>query len=105
MFRLGRRKSQEEPVEEPTDPILPCDVEKLVLANGDEVLLDTPKISHVVNGRVIRGRIVDPDTGRTLDSIKVIEMSQVVRHVMMGWRNSTRTLHELPGHRPSSLRR
>lgn len=79
---------------EPTDPVLPCGVEKLTTPEGD-VLLDNAKIVHIVNGRAIRGYVVDPATGKTSDELRLIPMSIVSRHVAMGWRNSDRSLHEI----------
>lgn len=49
----------------------------------------------MVNGRAIRGYVVDPSTGKTTPELRLIPMSIVTRHVAMGWRNSDRSLHEI----------
>lgn len=94
MFKFLKRNQEVEPVAEPTDPVLPCGVEKLETAEG-ELLLDNARIIHMVNGRAIRGYVVDPVTGKTSDELKLVPMSIVSRHVAMGWRNSDRSLHEM----------
>ena len=94
MFKFLKRNQEVEPVSEPTDPVLPCGVEKLATAEG-ELLLDNARIIHMINGRAIRGYVVDPSTGKTTDELKLVPMSIVGRHVAMGWRNSDRTLHEI----------
>lgn len=81
---------------EPTDPVLPCGVEKLDTLEGT-VLLDNSRVIHIVNGRAIRGYVVDPKTGQTTEEMTLIPMSIVTRHVAMGWRNSDRSLHEVDG--------
>lgn len=78
----------------PTDPILPCGVEKVRTYEG-EILLDNARIIHMVEGRAIRGYVVDPVSGKTSKEVKLIPMTSVERHVAMGWRNSDRTLHEI----------
>lgn len=92
-------------MQEPTDPILPCGVEKIETVDGQVFLLDSPKISHAIEGRIIRGNTVDPITGKTTGDIAVTSMNRVKRHISIGWRNSDRTLHELPHITPESLRR
>lgn len=79
---------------EPTDPVLPCGVEKLDTDEG-VVLLDNARVIHMVNGRAIRGYVVDPSTGKTTEEMTLIPMTIVNRHVAMGWRNSDRSLHEI----------
>lgn len=97
-MRLWRGKRQEEePVTEapePTDPILDDGSEKVVLINGEEVLLDQCKVVHIVEGRSIRGNVIDPTTLKTTAEIRLIDMRAVARHVAMGFRNSDRSLHE-----------
>jgi hypothetical protein len=93
-FFSKKRQPTETEVSEPTDPVLPCGVEKLETAEG-ELLLDNARIIHMVNGRAIRGYVVDPATGKTTDELKLVPMSIVGRHVAMGWRNSDRSLHEI----------
>lgn len=85
----------------PTDPVLPCGVEKLTV-NGEEVLLDIARVIHMIEGRGIRGYVVDPLTGKTSNELRLIPMTSVTRHVSMGWRNSDSSLHEM-NHTPYSL--
>lgn len=94
MFKFLKPRQEVEPVPEPTDPIIPCGVEKLTTNEGD-VLLDQARIIHMVNGKAIRGYVVNPDTGSTTDELKLIPFSVVDRHVSMGWRNSDSSLHEI----------
>lgn len=81
-------------MQEPTDPVLPCGVEKIVTDDGREFLLDNAKVVHIIEGRVIKGYVVDPVSGKTTPEMAVVGMNRVTRHVAMGWRNSDRSLHE-----------
>jgi len=90
---------------EPTDPILPCGVEKIETADNQTFLIDGAKIFHAIDGRMIRGYAVDPQTGKTSQDIIVASMNKVVRHVVVGWRNSDRTFHEMLDITPDSLSR
>lgn len=93
-----------EPTPEPSDPILPCGVEKLVLA-GEEILLDKARVVHSIDGTVIRGYVVDPLSGMTTQAQRMIPVSSISRHVAMGWRNSDKTLHEMASEKIPSLNR
>ena len=93
-----------EPAPEPTDPILPCGVEKLVV-NDEEILLDNARVVHSIDGTVIRGYVVDPLSGMTTQAQKMVFVTSVSRHVAMGWRNSDKTLHEMPSVPIPSLNR
>lgn len=90
---------------EPTDPILNDGVEKLELDDGTVVLLDQCRIVHIVNDRCIKGFVVDPVTAFTTRETRLIDMRRVQRHVSMGFRNSDRSLHEMPEVTPRSLQR
>ncbi len=103
MFK--RKKKDPEVIVEPTDPIIPCGVEKLETVDDQVVLLDSAKITHAIEGRIISGNVVDPNSGKTTFEIRVISMNKVVRHTAMGWRNSDRSMHELPNVTPESLTR
>lgn len=85
-----------------TDPILPCDVERFVLANDTSVMLERPRIVQTADGRTARGYVVGDD-GRTTPVAKAIVMKDVVAHIAMGWRNSDSTLHDMRDRRPMSL--
>lgn len=90
---------------EPTDPILPCGVEKVVTRENDVFLLDKATVGHMIDGRMISGWVVNPETGTTTSETVVISMNRVVKHVAMGWRNSDSSLHEIAGLLPYSLNR
>lgn len=100
-----KRKLEVEEVQEPTDPILPCGVEKIETTDNQTYLIDKVKIFHAIEGRMIRGHRVDPETGRTSQDVIVASMNKVVRHVAMGWRNSDRSFHELTDVSPDSHNR
>ncbi|MGW8178864.1 MAG: hypothetical protein ACWGQW_08900 [bacterium] len=93
-----------EPTSEPTDPILPCGVEKVVV-NGDEILLDRARVVHSIDGTVIRGYVVDPISGMTTQVQKMVPVQAIGKHVAMGWRNSDKTLHEMLSEPIPSLNR
>lgn len=90
---------------EPTDPILLCGVEKIETTDNQTFLIDGAKIFHAIDGRMIRGYKVDPETGKTSQDIIVASMNKVVRHITMGWRNSDRSFHEIIDVIPDSLKR
>jgi len=96
---------ESEPAPEPTDPILYCGVEKLVAANGEEILFDKARVVHSIDGTVIRGYVVDASTGSTTQAQRMVPKSAISRHVAMWWRNSDKTLHEMVGETPFSLTR
>lgn len=83
------------PVVDDSGPILPTTVEKVVLKNGVEVLLENPRIRPFIGGTVIGGYQVDGETGKTTDTQRMIAIEDVERHVAMGWRNTDSTLHEM----------
>lgn len=92
-------------MQEPTDPILSCGVEKIETSDGQVFLIDGAKVFHAIEGRMIRGYAVNPETGKTTQEIIVASMNKVTRHISMGWRNSDKTLHELPQISPASINR
>lgn len=97
-------RPEPEPEPEPTDPIRPCKVEKFECLNGDTFLLNHVKRSHTVNGTAFIGQLVFDDGkggDREITQV-VIPAERVKRHAAMGWRESTRSLHELPDIPPYS---
>ena len=87
----------------PSDPILPCGVDKVELRDGRVFLLDVPRMKHVIEGNVITGWIVEPSSGFTTKDEAVLDAREVVRHVAMGWRNSDSSLHEVLNLTPYAL--
>lgn len=101
MFR--RKKAVTPEPSPPTDPVLDCGVEKVVVGN-EEILLERARVGHAIDGRIISGYEVDPQTGHTTKRIRVVSLGGASKHVAMGWRNSDRSFHELPDVVPLSLR-
>lgn len=100
---MFEKKSNKQIIEEPSDPILNCSVEKIETSDGQVFLLDNVKIIHAIEGRVIKGYLVDPNTGSTTNETILVSMNQVSKHIAMGWRNSDCSLHELISVYPESL--
>ena len=100
---MFERKTNKILPEEPSDPILPCTVEKIETDDGQVFILDNAKIVHAIEGKLIKGFVVDPSNGQTTNEMMFVSMNRVVKHIAMGWRNSDCSLHELISVTPWSL--
>lgn len=84
MFTKLFRKQPEEPGI-PELPLVSSNIDKIILRDGDEILVRLPRLVHFWENHQIKGTIVN-DQGRVANISRLINVADVERVVAMGWR-------------------
>lgn len=59
--------------------------QRVITYNGDECILHAPRYMHAMDGKYLKGDIVDPETGQIGDSVYVVPVVNIASNIAVKW--------------------